>query len=55
MLSDIAIAITIAASVLVAIGIALTPLMLLSGLWAHTSGRADQAAAARIKQLLAQR
>lgn len=55
MLTNIVIALAISACVLVAIGIALMPLVLLTGFWAHTSGRADQAAATRIQQLLKRR
>lgn len=45
----------IAVLALVAFGIALAPLMALSGLWAHRSARANQAEADRILQLLNQR
>lgn len=55
MLTNIAIALATTACALVAIGIALMPLMLLTGFWAHTSGRADQAAATRIQRLLKRR
>jgi hypothetical protein len=45
----------IAVLALVAFGIALAPLMALSGLWAHSSAKANQAEADRILQLLNQR
>lgn len=52
MLTNIVIALAIAACVLMAIGIALMPLVLLTGVWAHASGRASRAAASSIEQLL---
>lgn len=45
----------IAVFALVAIGIASAPLMALSGLWAHSSARANQAEADRILKLLSRR
>lgn len=45
----------IALLALVAIGVALTPLMAISGLWARRSARANQAEADRILQLLSRR
>lgn len=47
--------IVIALLALVAIGIFLSPLMALSGLWAYSSARANQAESDRILQLLDQR
>lgn len=47
--------IVIALLALVAIGIFLAPFMALSGLWARSSAKANQAEADRILQLLDQR